>query len=27
MMIVLNMDKGGNAIIKTSWNINGTFIF
>ena len=26
MMIVLNMDKGGNAIIKTSWNINGTFI-
>ena len=26
MMIVLNMDKGGNAIIKTSWNINGRFI-
>jgi hypothetical protein len=26
MMIVLNMDKGGNAIIKTSWNINGTFL-
>jgi hypothetical protein len=26
MMIVLNMDKGGNAIIKTSWNVNGRFI-